>query len=155
LPLAQHKATSPTRKTLAVICKMKKTIQTIIIFFFFISCKKEEIVISSTNGNEFFVSAVDISSYPEISLSNPTFYDLEQDRKDFFLIFKENGINTIRLKLWVNPSSVHSGFNEVEEFTQSLKDKGFKIWLTVHRWFSTYQQFHNIQMNCNFIHGPI
>ena len=111
---------------------MKKTIQTIIIFFFFISCKKEEIVTSSTNGNEFFVSAVDISSYPEISLSNPTFYDLEQDRKDFFLILKENGINTIRLKLWVNPSSVHSGFNEVEEFTQSLKDKGFKIWLTVH-----------------------
>jgi len=107
-------ATTPSRKTLAVICKMKKTIQTIIIFFFFISCKKEEIVTSSTNGNEFFVSAVDISSYPEISLSNPTFYDLEQDRKDFFLILKENGINTIRLKLWVNPTSVHSGFNEVE-----------------------------------------
>ncbi len=111
---------------------MKKIIQTIIIFFFFISCKKEKIVTSSTNGNEFFVSAVDISSYPEISLSNPTFYDLKQDKKDFFLILKENGINTIRLKLWVNPSNVHSGFNEVKEFSKSLKDQGFKIWLTLH-----------------------
>jgi len=76
---------------------MKKTIQTIIIFFFFISCKKEEIVTSSTNGNEFFVSAVDISSYPEISLSNPTFYDLEQDRKDFFLILQITANLLIRL----------------------------------------------------------
>ena len=102
------------------------------ILFFLVSCKKEEVATGSANGNGFFVSAVDISSYSEILLSNPTFYDLEQGRKDFLLILKENGVNTIRLKLWVNPSSSHSGFNEVEEFTQSLKDKGFKIWLTVH-----------------------
>ncbi|WP_366837396.1 glycosyl hydrolase 53 family protein [Lutibacter sp.] len=47
-------------------------------------------------------------------------------------MLKENGVNTIRLKLWVNPSNVHSGFAEVKEFSETLKSKGFKIWLTLH-----------------------
>jgi arabinogalactan endo-1,4-beta-galactosidase len=47
-------------------------------------------------------------------------------------ILKEKGINTIRLRLWVNPVNEHSGFNEVKQFSQSLKTHGFKTWLTLH-----------------------
>ena len=110
---------------------MKKTIQ-IILLFFFLSCNKEDTAINPTNEKVVFISAVDISSYPEISESNPTFYDIQNIKKDFLLILKKNGINTIRLRLWVNPNNVHSAFGEVKEFAQTLKSMEFKIWLTVH-----------------------
>ena len=54
-----------------------------------------------------FISAVDISSYPEISMADLVFYDLEGNENDFLTILQDNGVNTIRLRLWVNPSSVH------------------------------------------------
>jgi arabinogalactan endo-1,4-beta-galactosidase len=45
---------------------------------------------------------------------------------------KTNGINTIRLRLWVNPKSGHSDLTEVKSFSGSLKAMGFKTWITVH-----------------------
>ena len=97
------------------------------------SCGKEE------NGkresgcaNPEFISAVDISSYPEISMTDPVFYDLEGNENDFLTILQGNGVNTIRLRLWVNPSSVHSGFPEVRQFCTDLKMLGFKTWITLH-----------------------
>ena len=79
-----------------------------------------------------FISAVDISSYPEISMTDPVFYDLEGNENDFLTILQGNGVNTIRLRLWVNPSSVHSGFPEVRQFCADLKMLGFKTWITLH-----------------------
>ncbi len=79
-----------------------------------------------------FLSAVDISSFPEIELTNPVFYNRSNQPTDFLNILKENGVNTIRLRLWVNPQSGHSGLEEVTAFSQRLKGMGFKIWLSVH-----------------------
>jgi arabinogalactan endo-1,4-beta-galactosidase len=79
-----------------------------------------------------FISAVDISSYPEISGTSALFYDLHGSQKDFLSILKESGINTVRLRLWVNPAHEHSGFEEVKQFSQTLKAQGFKVWLTLH-----------------------
>ena len=79
-----------------------------------------------------FISAIDISDYPEISLTNPIFYDTNGIQKDLLNTIKENGINTIRLRLWVHPINKHSGFEEVKQFSESLKLMGFKIWLSVH-----------------------
>jgi arabinogalactan endo-1,4-beta-galactosidase len=111
---------------------MKKTIQIIIILFAFISCNND---IDSPNiepKNPEFINAVDISKYPEISNSNPAFYDLDGNQNSFLNILKEHGINTVRLKLWVNPSNEHASFNEVQQFSKTLKSKGFKVWLTLH-----------------------
>lgn len=110
---------------------IKKIIQILTLpFFIFISCNNEDFI-PKTEHQE-FISAVDISQYPEISATNPTFKDLNGNPKEFTEILKENGINTIRLRLWVNPINQHSGFNEVKEFSQKLKLKGFKTWLTIH-----------------------
>lgn len=99
----------------------------------FISCKKESLtsMISETE-NQDFITAVDISSYPEIIQSNPTFYDSEGLEDNFLNILKVNGINTVRLRLWVNPHDEHSGFEEVKRFSETLKSLGFKTWLTLH-----------------------
>ena len=112
---------------------MNRTSQIVITLLIFISCnKKEPNKVVPELENSVFISAVDISSYPEISNSNPTFYDLVVNRNDLLTILKNNGINTIRLRLWVNPSNEHSGFYEVKQFSETLKNKGFKIWLTLH-----------------------
>jgi len=109
---------------------MKTTIQLLaIIFILFTSCIQDD---SEIPVNQEFLSAVDISLYPEISNANPIFKDLNGNQKEFLEILKENGVNTIRLKLWVNPVNEHSSFNEVKQFSKFLKSKGFKIWLTLH-----------------------
>ena len=108
-------------------------IKIITFFLILISCNKENVNAPNpmSKGSE-FISAVDISSYPEISNLNPIFYDLDGNQKNFLLILKENGINTVRLRLWVNPNNEHSGFNEVKQFSETLKANGFKTWLTLH-----------------------
>jgi len=99
---------------------MNRTLHILITFLIFVSCNKDDINVPiPENENLTFISAVDISSYHEISNSNPTFYDLEGNQNDFLTILKDNGINTVRLRLWVNPISEHSGFNEVKQFPQT------------------------------------
>ena len=81
----------------------KKTIAFIIIILTFYSCKKEELYndnLQKTNSE--FIAAVDISSYPEIALTNQTFYNLDGNKQNFLSILKENGVNTIRLRVWVD-----------------------------------------------------
>jgi arabinogalactan endo-1,4-beta-galactosidase len=112
---------------------MNRTLHIGILFFIFISCNKKDINDpTSENINSTFITAVDISNYPEISNSNPRFYDLEGNPNDFLTILKNNGINTIRLKLWVQPNDEHSGFNEVKQFSSIVKANGFKTWITLH-----------------------
>ncbi len=112
---------------------MNRIVQIIVFFLVLISCNKEDVNESNPeNGDSEFIFAVDISRYPEISNLNPKFYDLNGNQKDFLTILKENGINTVRLRLWVNPLNEHSGFNEVKQFTQILKNNRFKTWLTLH-----------------------
>lgn len=78
------------------------------------------------------ISAADISSFPEISNSEIKFYDRTGTRSDFLDILKNSGINTIRLRIWVDPINDYSGFQEVLDFSKLLKAKGFKIWITIH-----------------------
>ncbi|WP_111707847.1 glycoside hydrolase family 53 protein [Lutibacter citreus] len=112
---------------------MIKLFQIIVLLFTFISCNKNDTnIVDLENNSSTFITSVDISSYPEILKSNPTFFNLEGNPNDFLSILKQNGINTVRLRLWVNPNNEHSGFNEVKEFSKTLKTKGFKTWISLH-----------------------
>jgi len=110
---------------------MKQLLQILVLSTLLLSCtkdsKKEEV-----KPLQALISAVDISRYPEIKLTNPTFYNLEGHEDNFLHILKANGVNTIRLRLWVQPQNQHSGFKEVKAFSKTLKDLGFKTWLTLH-----------------------
>ena len=112
---------------------MNRSLQVIIIFLSFIACKKEDLDVHFEKSENLpFISAVDISRFPEIAISSPIFYDLEGNQNDMLTILKDNGVNTIRLKLWVDPSDEHAGFNEVKQFSKTLKANGFQVWLTLH-----------------------
>ncbi|MEL7147898.1 MAG: glycosyl hydrolase 53 family protein [Bacteroidota bacterium] len=112
---------------------MNRIVPILIISLIVISCGGEDSGDPEIwSGNTESIKAVDISSYPEIAISNPVYYDLDGNQKDFLVILKESGVNTIRLRLWVNPVRGHSGLEEVKRFATTLKEHGFKIWLALH-----------------------
>jgi arabinogalactan endo-1,4-beta-galactosidase len=86
----------------------------------------------STSTPKKFYAAVDASYYPRIATKGFTFYNRNNAPKNFLQILKENGVNTIRLRLWHNPKDEHASFNEVKQFSKDLKKLNFKVWLTVH-----------------------
>ena len=98
------------------------------------SCEEERSVTAPgpTSGQDTLVRAVDISTYPKIALSNASYLNASGEVEPLLNILKEEGINTIRLRLWVNPTDGHSGFHEVVTFSNELKAQGFKIWLSLH-----------------------
>ena len=79
-----------------------------------------------------YISAVDLSSLPEIESKNITFYNNDNNSESAISILKNNGVNTVRLRIWNNPENKHSHFEEVKLFTNQLRNSGLKVWLTVH-----------------------
>ena len=78
------------------------------------------------------ISAVDISYFPTIAESNPLFYNAQGDQVDFLNSLLDSGVNTIRLRLWVNPNEDVSSLQGIKEFSTLLKSLGFRIWITPH-----------------------
>ena len=79
---------------------MKNGLIYIFIILFICSCSKDEQTNFNPNSEiENYISAVDLSRLPEIENSNPIFYDQQNSPKDILDILKENGVNTVRLRL--------------------------------------------------------
>jgi arabinogalactan endo-1,4-beta-galactosidase len=113
--------------------KLKYIIFAFGLFFICYSCSENGVNQTSNGNNEVeFISAVDISSYPEIELSNTLFEDNNGMTISFLEFLRFKGINTIRIRLWVNPIDQHSSFEEVKLFAETLKSMGFKIYLSLH-----------------------
>ena len=105
----------------------------IFIFILIFSCQSngsDNDIIDNNLSNP--ISAVDISYYPSILENNPIFYNDQGIQINFLNSLFEKGVNTIRLRLWVDPVDDSSSFNEVKEFSTLLKSLGFKIWITPH-----------------------
>lgn len=114
------------------------------LLFIFISCNSSEIKSeleeenetseneNTSTENSFFYNAVDFSYYPSIKKKGLTFYNRNSSARNALQILKENGVNTVRLRLWHTPKTEHASFNEVKEFSKELKRLKFKVWLTVH-----------------------
>ena len=115
---------------------MKEIKHIVLAFLAFIICYgcSENDVNQTSNENieSEFISAVDISSYPQIEPNNPIFKDNNGVTVSFLEFLKSKGINTIRIRQWVNPIDQHSSFEEVKSFTETLKSMGFKIYLSLH-----------------------
>jgi len=79
-----------------------------------------------------FIRGADLSFLPEIESYHLKFFDSSGNVKDVLTILKEAGCNTVRLRLWHTPQSAHSGFSEVAEFSNQIKEAGMKVYLTVH-----------------------
>jgi arabinogalactan endo-1,4-beta-galactosidase len=81
--------------------------------------------------NPDFIRGIDLSFTPEILLAGTQFKDNNQN-KDLIQIFKDKGLNTVRLRIWHTPVDAHSSLQEVLDFAKILNAKGFNIWLDIH-----------------------
>ena len=58
-----------------------------------------------SNSDSSFVKGADISWLPQMEATGYKFYNDKGAEQDCFQILKDHGINTIRLRTWVNPSN--------------------------------------------------
>jgi arabinogalactan endo-1,4-beta-galactosidase len=112
---------------------MKKYILIIAILFGFAGCKNDkDTPTPDPVEKELTIRAADLSFLPEIEEAGTIFYDATGAAKDALTIFYENGCNTVRIRLWHTPSTVHSGLAEVISLARRVKAKGMKVWLDIH-----------------------
>ncbi len=112
-----------------------KTLTILFLLVLLSACSKgisRNIGILPTQNKNTFLRGVDLSALPEIELTNPLFYNLNDQAEAILTTLKNNGVNVVRLKLWHTPANIHASFNEVKTFSNSLHNLGFKVWLTVH-----------------------
>jgi len=78
-----------------------------------------------------FIRAADVSYLPLIE-SEGTVYKHNNVAENAITTLKNAGCNTIRIRLWKDPSDSHSGLTEVKALALRAKNAGMKVWLTVH-----------------------
>ena len=80
-----------------------KLLLAISFLFLLFSCKKENSQEEIESKNT-FAKGADISWLPQMEASGYTFYNADGKPEDCFKILKDHGINSIRLRTFVNPS---------------------------------------------------
>ena len=80
----------------------------------------------------FFIKGADLSMLPQIEAAGTVLFNADSLSEPMLTTLKAAGVNTVRLRLWKDPSSPGHDFSTVKYFSQRLKNEGFKVWLTVH-----------------------
>ncbi len=90
--------------------------------------------IETTNTG--FAKGADVSWLPQMEASGFKFYNASGAEKDCIEILKENGINSIRLRTWVNPSndkwSGHCSKDETVAMAIRAKNAGMRVMIDFH-----------------------
>ncbi len=105
---------------------------------FSFNCKKNEGTTSPPTmdsipvSSSFFARGADVSWLTEMEASGVKFYNKNGTEQDLLLILKGLGINTIRLRVWVNPANNYN--NEADVLAKAImaKNAGMKIMIDFH-----------------------
>lgn len=94
-----------------------------------------------------FVKGADVGWLPQMEATGYKFYNRQGRQEDLLQILKEDGINTIRLRTWVNPSSDRaSGHNSKDEtvaMAVRAQKMGMRVMINFHysdSWADPQQQ---------------
>ena len=86
--------------------------------------------------NAQFVKGADIGWLEQMEATGYKFYDSTGVQKNCLQILMDKGINTVRLRVWVNPSSDktsgHCSKNEVVTMAIRAKDMGMRVMIDFH-----------------------
>lgn len=92
---------------------------------------------SLTASAQTFAKGADTGWLQQMEANNYYFYNDQGVRQDCFQILKDKGINSIRLRVWVNPSMVdwvngHCSPAEVVTMATRAKNLGFRLMIDFH-----------------------
>jgi len=79
-----------------------------------------------------FAKGADISWVTQMEAGGAKFYDKTGKQQDLFILMKSLGMNSIRLRVWVNPSDGWCNTADVLAKAQRAKTAGLKILLDFH-----------------------
>ena len=109
---------------------MKRLWPLIFLIPFFVGCHKFNP--NKPKVEDSFIRGADLSFLPELEEDNAMFYDSTGQNKPALQIFKENGCNAVRIRLWHTPDGLHSSLTEVNTFAQQVREAGMRVWLDLH-----------------------
>ncbi len=103
----------------------------------FLGCNKQHPSSSSnnnSNSNSTFVFAkgADISWVTQMESSGYKFYDANGNQQDCFSLMKSLGMNSIRLRVWVNPSDGWCNTTDLVAKAVRAKNAGMRIMIDFH-----------------------
>lgn len=78
------------------------------------------------------IKGADMSFLPQIRESGLVCYNANNEPEDMLVTLQKSGVNVVRLRLWKDPIEQNSDFESVKKLSNELKNRGFKILLTVH-----------------------
>lgn len=93
-----------------------------------LSCSKGQPVSTATT----FAKGADISWLTEMEDRGIKFFNGSGQQEDLFLILKGLGINTIRLRVWVNPTDGYNGAADVLKKAVRAKNAGMDVLVDFH-----------------------
>ncbi|MCF6129652.1 arabinogalactan endo-1,4-beta-galactosidase [Flavobacterium sp. AS60] len=109
------------------------------------------ILLISTIGfsqNKPFAKGADVGWLPQMEATGYKFYDTDGKEKDCLQLLKDRGMNSIRLRVWVNPSddkaSGHCSKEETIIMALRAQKMGFRIMIDFHysdSWADPAKQF--------------
>ncbi|RYY34135.1 MAG: arabinogalactan endo-1,4-beta-galactosidase [Sphingobacteriaceae bacterium] len=82
--------------------------------------------------NAGFAKGADVSWITEMEKAGVKFYNKEGTQQDLLQILKDKGINSIRLRVWVNPAEDWNNSADVVKKALRAKNMGFRIMIDFH-----------------------
>ncbi|MEZ0541907.1 glycoside hydrolase family 53 protein [Fibrella arboris] len=79
-----------------------------------------------------FIKGADVSWVTQQEASGVRFYRPDGTADDIFVILKSKGINSIRLRVWVNPAGGWNGINDVLTKARRANAAGMKLLIDFH-----------------------
>ena len=85
-----------------------------------------------TATNPTFIKGADISWITEMEASGKKFFNSNGIEQDIYLILKSLGMNTIRLRVWVNPVNDWNNVTDVVNKAVRAKNLGMNVMIDIH-----------------------
>jgi arabinogalactan endo-1,4-beta-galactosidase len=96
------------------------------------SCKATK----TASNNNAFAKGADVGWLPQMEATGYKFYDNDGTEKDCLQLLKDRGMNTIRLRVWVNPNdnpqSGHCSPQETVDMAVRAQKMGMRIMIDFH-----------------------
>lgn len=112
---------------MALLCKL-------LLIVFFASCTSKKPTVQHVSNN--FVKGADISWLPQMEASGYKFYNDNGQPEDCFKILKDHGVNSVRLRTWVNPDNHkingHCSMAETVAIAVRARQHNMKVMLNFH-----------------------